>query len=240
MSNKNKNLADKKINEVLKKIDFNKLEGKSKLLIIQCSESKISRRECHENKYFETDFYEYLNTARNLRKFHYLEYINSNPNYFQVVRDFDENGLRTNVDGNYFIDCLNGTNYIPAFERYNGIFYSYELKNLYSQKNSETNLHILIISGLYGILEFRDGIVDYHFEMKKGPKIWGNCLTNTINQYIQENEIDHNAVFYCLSNDYVKNITPNVRWKNIWIKNGGSGSLTTSAKFLRDYFLPRL
>jgi cytoplasmic iron level regulating protein YaaA (DUF328/UPF0246 family) len=126
---------------------------------------------------------------------------------------------------------------MPAVERYHGKFYSYELKNLYYQKNRETNLHILIVSGLYGILEFRDGIVDYHFEIKKGPKIWSDCLTNTINQYIEENEINHDLVFYSLTDDYLRNITPNIRWKNIWI-NHGRGQ--TSARFLKDYFLPNI
>jgi len=226
----NKSVADRKIIDVFNKIDFSNLKdkSKSKLLIIGCSDSKISRNELVERNYFNSESYKYLNAARELRKFHYLEFIESNPNDYLTEND---------VDGNYFIDCLNSTNYMPAVERYHGIFYSYELKNLYYQKNRETNLHILIVSGLYGILEFRDGIVDYHFEIKKGPKIWSDCLTNTINQYIEENEINHDLVFYSLSDDYLRNISPNIRWKNIWI-NHDRGQ--TSARFLKDYFLPNI
>jgi hypothetical protein len=248
MNSNNTDLTEKKIKTLYKKIDFENLKGKNKLLIISCSDEKRNgsfSNDVNEN-YFLNRNYDFLKTARELKKFHYIDYMNINPNYFlfkknkPILRDSNGNNLFLPVTQDYFLNCLNGIDYMPAFERYNGVYYSDNLRTLYNIKNRESNLHILIISGLYGILEFRDNIVDYHFEIKNKPNIWGNCLTNTINQFILENEIDHYSVFYSLSDEYLKNISPNTTWKNIWIKNGRSGSLRTSAKFLKEYFLPNL
>ncbi|WP_396137295.1 peroxide stress protein YaaA [Flavobacterium sp.] len=237
-------LAENKIKKLFESFPFESLRdtSKNKLLIIACSDRKIAGNEICERNYFNSESYKYLKALRELRRFNYIDYINSNSNEYLMIKDINGNGNLTSIDSCYFINSLktNTPNLKPAVERYDGIFYSYDLKNLYFKKNRESNLHILIVSGLYGILEFRDGIIDYHFNIKNGPKIWSNCLTNTINQYISENEIDNDSVFYSLSDEYLKNITPNSAWKNIWIKNGGLGSLQTSAKFLKEYFLPNL
>ena len=244
----NNELADNKINAAFNKIDFDKLKDKTKkkLLIIPCSDKKRhgSFSNNVNNNYFINREYNFLLTARELRKFHYLDYMEINPNYFlykkqnkPIMRDTNGNNLYLPVTNEYFFNCLSGKDYMPAFERYNGFYYGDKLRTLYPNKNRESNLHILIVSGLYGILEFRDNIVDYHFEIKNRPNIWGNCLTNTINKYIDENEINHDLVFYSLSDDYLRNITPNIRWKNIWI-NHDRGQ--TSARFLKDYFLPNI
>lgn len=235
-------LVDKKIKDILKNIHFENLRNKPKLLIIPCSHKKrADGTDFFERNYFNSEIYKYLNVARELRKYHYKEIINSNPNKFVTQKDTTGNGIQVQVDGNYFIDLINNNNnLLQAFERYEGKFYSNELRNLYFQKHRESNLHILIISGLYGIIEFNDEITDYHLKINDGVNLWGNILTDTINQYIIEKNIDHNSVFYSLSDEYLNKINPNTQWKNLWVKNGGSGSLTSSAKFLRDYFLPNL
>lgn len=235
-------LIDKKINDILKNIDFENLKNKPKLLIIPCSNKKrADGTDFHERNYFNSEAYKYLNEVRELRKYHYKEFINSNPDKFVMRKDINGNGIEIQVDGNYFIDLIdNNNNLLPAVERYDGKFYSNDLRNLYSQKYSESNLHILIISGLYGIIEFNDEITDYHLKINDGVNLWSNILTDTINQYIIEKNIDHNSVFYSLSDEYLNKINPNTQWKNLWVKNGGSGSLTSSVKFLRDYFLPNL
>lgn len=219
MSTIKNELVEKKINEILKKIDFENLKNNQKLLIIPCSHKKrADGTDFHERNYFNSEAYKYLNLARELRKYHYKEFINSNPDKFVMQKDINGNGDIVQVDGNYFIDLMNNNNnLLPAFERYEGKFYSYELRNLYFQKHNKSNLHILIISGQYGIIEFNDEITDYHFEIKDGVNLWGNILTNAINQYIVEKDIDHSNVFYALSDKYLNKINPNIQWKNLWI-----------------------
>ena len=60
---------------------------------------------------------------------------------------------------------------------------------LYLQKINNNKLHLLIISGLYGLLKFDDLIPDYHFEMKKNPT-WkqplNNSILNAVKKYIKE------------------------------------------------------
>ncbi|MEO0037455.1 MAG: hypothetical protein RIQ59_666, partial [Bacteroidota bacterium] len=72
-------------------------------------------------------------------------------------------------------------------------------------------------SGLYGIIEFNDQITDYHLKINDGVNLWSNILTDTINQYIIEKNIDHCNVFYALSDEYLKKINPNQHWKSLWI-----------------------
>lgn len=224
MITKNSKLVDKKINEIFKSIDFEELQTKSKLLIISCSHKKrASGTDFYERNYFNSETYKYLNVARELRKYHYKEIINSNPDEFTKQKDITGNGIKVQVDRNYFIDLINNNNNLmQAFYRYEGEFYSYDLRELYYQKNIESNLHILIVSGLYGILEFRDEITDYNLKLNDGPNLWGNILTNVINQYIIENNIENNNVFFALSNEYLKKINPNEQWKNLWINKIGN------------------
>jgi len=238
MSTNNTKLSEKKINTIIKNIDFEYLKDKSKLLIIPCSHKKrASGIDFQERNYFNSEEYEYLNAARKLRKYHYIELINSKPNEFIMQKDITGNGVSVQVEGNYFIDLLNTkNNFMPAFKRYEGKFYSNELKNLYFQKNKDNNLHILIISGLYGILEFRDEIIDYHLKINDGTNIWGSLLTDVINQYILENSIENNNVFFALSNEYLKKIEPNEQWKDLWINKIGK-SKQANLKYSADCVL---
>jgi cytoplasmic iron level regulating protein YaaA (DUF328/UPF0246 family) len=116
-------------------------------------------------------------------------------------------------------------------------FYNPQIKGLYRLKIETSNLHLLIISGLYGLVKHSDYINDYHLEIYKGRNIWVNSITNAINQYINDNQIDHNLVFYSLSDKYLNKINPNTQWKNLWISHDRG---QTSAKFLKEYFLPNL
>jgi cytoplasmic iron level regulating protein YaaA (DUF328/UPF0246 family) len=238
MNTEKTDLVNKKIRDLIKNIDFKNLTNKPKLLIIPCSHKKrASGTDFHERNHFNSEKYEYLNVARKLRKYHYIELINSKPNEFIMQKDITGNGVSVKVEGNYFIDLLNtNNNFMPAFERYEGKFYSNELKNLYFQNNRYNNLHILIISGLYGILEFRDEITDYHLKINDGVNIWGNILTDAINQYIIEKNIDHNDVFYSLSNEYLNKIIPNEQWNNLWI-NKIEKSRQANLKYSADCIL---
>ena len=129
---------------------------------------------------------------------------------------------------------------MPAFKRYDGIFYSPELRKLYIEKNRDSNLHILIISGLYGVLEFRDSIIDYHLEINRIP-FWTQpnniSILNAVKKYIEVNDISNEMVFYSLSNIYNDALKPIEEWINLWIPIGRGH---TSARFLEQEFLPRL
>jgi cytoplasmic iron level regulating protein YaaA (DUF328/UPF0246 family) len=130
---------------------------------------------------------------------------------------------------------------LPAVERYSGIFYSAELKKLYEQKNKESKLHILIVSGLYGIVEMNDAIIDYQLEMKK-TNIWkarkNNTVHNAVLKYIDDNKIEKDLIFYSLSpTSYENALKPKPEWHNLWV-GGDRGS--NSANYLKNDFLPKL
>ena len=98
-------------------------------------------------------------------------------------------------------------------------------------------MHILIISGLYGVLEFRDAILDYHLEIKKQGHLWVNnnsfTLRNTVQQYMHQNNIENENVFYAVSpTNYEKALKPLKNWTSLWV-NVGRGS--NSAKCVRAF-----
>jgi cytoplasmic iron level regulating protein YaaA (DUF328/UPF0246 family) len=96
----------------------------------------------------------------------------------------------------------------------------------------EYNFQLLIISGLYGVLEPYDTIRDYHLEITKIPS-WtkNNYLQVAIENYIKTMEIENNLVFYSLSQKYIKAIEPNYTWNNLWLNKHGRGHL--QAKYLK-------
>jgi cytoplasmic iron level regulating protein YaaA (DUF328/UPF0246 family) len=104
-------------------------------------------------------------------------------------------------------------------------------------------LHVLIISGLYGLLRFDDFIHDYHFEMKRNA-IWKGknnlSIKNEVDKYIVNNQIPIENVFYSLAdNEYRMALKPNPKWKLLWIRNYNA-SPKNSAKFIAEEFLTRL
>lgn len=245
-SSKNKN-TDKKNNssfnqtnefsKLVNSLNLDKLktENRPKLLIIGCSNSKSTQpNSLNKDNYENYNFGNEITSCREIRKNYYREI----PiNYFNGQ---NRNGVI--VDKPYFMNALNN-NRQKALELYGSNrspFFNPQIKDIYRLKIQDSNLHLLIISGLYGLLKHNDFINDYHLTIDKGANIWGNSITNAINQYVQENQIDYDSVFYSLSDEYLNKINPNIQWKNLWIKNGGSGSLTSSAKFLKEYFLPNL
>lgn len=137
--------------------------------------------------------------------------------------------------------------YKRAIDRYTGKYFTEELRNLYEEKIKSNSLHLLILSGLYGVLRYDDSIIDYHLEITKNP-LWKkkNDLTiiNSIKRYIEENQIPEENVFYSLSkNGYVQALKPIKLWNNLWV-NGNDNekivNLINSSRFLDEEFLPRL
>ena len=237
-TNKKNNSTFNQTNEFSKlvnslNLDKLKTENGPKLLIIGCSNSKSTQPNSLDNDNYEN--YNFGNEINSYREIRENYYINELPiGYFNSqVR----NG--NNVDRQYFMNALNN-NPQKALDLYGSNqspFYNPQIKGLYRLKIETSNLHLLIISGLYGLVKHSDYINDYHLEIYKGRNVWVNSITNAINQYINDNQIDHNLVFYSLSDKYLNKINPNTQWKNLWISHDRG---QTSAKFLKEYFLPNL
>jgi cytoplasmic iron level regulating protein YaaA (DUF328/UPF0246 family) len=226
--------------KIIEKYNLDKLknENRPKLLIIPCSKSKSPGG----INTFSSIFNLNPNRTNSITLYNNERIIN--PNYFN-------NEIRVGVnvvDVNYFNIAFNNNICKKAIDRYDGnksIFYrNYELKNLYLQKINNNKLHVLIVSGLYGLLRFDDLIPDYHLEMNKNP-IWTNpydfSIRDAVKDYILVNNIPNENVFYSLAdNEYRQALKPDLNWKLIWIQNGGIGSSYTTAKFIAQEFLPRL
>jgi cytoplasmic iron level regulating protein YaaA (DUF328/UPF0246 family) len=225
--------------KIIEKYNLDKLknDNRPKLLIIPCSKSKSPGG----NNNFNSIFNLYPDSNNSINHYNNERIINSN--YFSKEIRIGVNV----VDVNYFNIAFNNNLCKRAIDRYDGgesAFYSmYGLKNLYLEKINNNKLHLLIISGLYGLLKFDDLIPDYHFEMKKNP-IWKHPLNfsilNTVKEYIKVNDIPNENVFYSLAdNEYRDALKPNPSWKLLWISNY-SGSLKNSAEFIAREFLPRI
>lgn len=225
--------------KLLNSLNLDKLknDNRPKLLIISCSKSK----KVGGNNEFYSMFN--LNPSRENSIHLYNDLLNNNPNYFENEKRVNIN----DVNSNYFNSAFNLNLCMRAIDRYDSgksAFYSnYGLKNIYLQKINNNKLHLLIISGLYGLLNYEDFIPDYHFQMSKNPN-WKNSLDfsihNAVKEYINQNNIPDENVFYSLANnEYRKALKPNKNWKLLWLNNK-SGSPKNSAKFIAQEFLPRL
>lgn len=226
--------------KIIEKYNLDKLknDNRPKLLIIPCSKSKSPGG----INTFSSIFNLNPNRTNSITLYNNERIIN--PNYFN-------NEIRVGVnvvDVNYFNIAFNNNICKKAIDRYDGnrsIFYrNYGLKNLYLQKINNNKLHVLIVSGLYGLLQFDDLIPDYHLEMNKNP-IWTNpydfSIRDAVKDYILVNNIPNENVFYSLAdNEYRQALKPDLNWKLIWIQNVGIGSSYTTAKFIAQEFLPRL
>ena len=222
-------------------VNFEKIKDKNKkkLLIIGCSGKKLSGGDKFRKNYFET--YDGVKHGRNVILEKYSDLLNDPKpiDYFNKKRE----GVL--VDNIYFNNQINNNLFLPALERYSGgRFFTPTHRSLYYEKNKHSNLHILIISGLYGILEFRDSIIDYQLDINKF-KVWNNSniINQTAKKYIDDNGIDKDLVFYSLSpTSYEKALKPDKAWHSLWIKRPGGRSVNTqdSADYLVHDFLPNL
>ena len=206
--------------------NWSKLKDSStpKLLIIGCSDSKQTQQNQIEVNPHNYDFGPDISDARESRMIQYTDLLNNpdHANYFVKKRNGNQ------VYAEYFQDSLN-ENFYQAINLYgsNGSpFFNVIMKELYRNKigNNNNNLHLLIVSGLYGILKYDDCINDYHLKIDKRPNIWGNSILLAVNNYIKKNNIDNDAVFYSLSDKYLYRLNPvNIDWTNLWKKYGHNG-----------------
>jgi hypothetical protein len=221
-------------NEIIEQLT-NRKKDTPVLLILGCSDSKSAGGDILQNNYFETDC---INIKRQLTLDNYNESIENNPKEFNKKRN------RIPVDANYFFNCQN--TYIQALERYctnNGKLYNRELVDLFLQKIAEGKLHILILSGLYGVLKWDDKIIDYHLKYKKRNNQFNDdCISECILDYIVDINIDNRNIYYAISptGQYLNMLNNNILniGSNIWISNNDRGQGTN--RMLLDDFLPNL
>ncbi|MFN6342718.1 MAG: hypothetical protein ACK4Y6_09990, partial [Bacteroidota bacterium] len=221
-------------NEIIERLT-NRKKDSPVLLILGCSNSKSAGGDGLQSNYFET---ECINNKRQLTLANYNQSIENNPTEFNKKRN------RIQVDANYFFNCQN--TYLPALERYctnSGKLYNRELVNCFLQKIAEGKLHILILSGLYGILKWDDKIIDYHLKYKKrNTQFNDDCISECILNYISDINIDNRNIYYAISptGGYLNMLNNNILnvGSNIWISNGDRGQATN--RMLLVDFLPNL
>jgi len=225
----NNNPPIKKDFQNLKKLDWSKIKDKNrkKLLIIGCSSSKQPGGNL--NSYTNYDFGELLENHRKLRLEYYKTLFNSSPDYFEENLEKYRKSLTNNK-------------ILEAYKRYNGDFYTNDLRALYKRANEEYNFSILILSGLYGLLDFKDYIKDYHLEIKKGGRTgndWNNDdIENTILLFNKENKIEDEDIFYCISDSYKNALKPKDNWNNLWVGNDrGKNSAKLLAQFISEVLI---
>jgi hypothetical protein len=199
-----------------------------KLLIIGCSDSKVEGgRRISDNN---VNFNQRLNLLRIERRKFYNQLFENNPEHFL------KNG--SNLIKRYR-NAINNENdkLMQAYLRYAGKYFTRELQEKYLSINQKNNFHILIISGLYGVLGFRDKIIDYHLKIDAKDNIWMN---NTINEsvvgYKTQYRIDDRDVYYSISGTYTEVLRPYQNWNDLWQNRGrGIQNLVYSAQYLNEF-----
>lgn len=210
------------------------------LLILPCTSEKIYGGDELNNINNTFSAHKCLEHSRlNRMKFYNELLLKDDPKeYFNKRRSVDLKPIK--FDKSYFTKCQqNPVKYMMAIDRYDGILYTKEIKLLLKEK-AKKGLHILIISGLYGVLKYDDHIIDYQLDINKGGfKVWKNnkndCIGNVLGEYISNNEIKYENVTAVLSNTYIKPII-NISKKfgrNIWGLADGYGD--NHVVFLKDY-----
>lgn len=203
----------------------------SKLLILPCSSEKVSggMNFSQINDYFSND--QILNFTREKRLNYYKKLLSSEKDseYFEKRRKFN-NSTSQKVDNKYFNSCISeNLKFMEAINRYDGILYDGMIRNKIINKINN-GLHVLIISGFYGVLKYNDHILDYQLDIKKGGnKFWTvnniNSISNSILSYISKNNISRSNVTVILSDTYSKplnNIVSSFK-ENLWDKADGYG-----------------
>lgn len=206
----------------------------AKLLIIGCSDSKSvggTKLENTTNDYFCDSLQEFRTTRKN----QYEQKLIENPEYFN-----HGNGMNR---PNYYDNAWSGDLYKRAIERYTGILYRDDLMRIYDRLINNGELHLLIVSDLYGLLRYDDQIKDYHYSLNNTQNIntfARRHLTPAIINYIEENKIQKIGVALSETN-YMNRIGINqleeldVPLENLWIQAGGIAGLHATATSIYNW-----
>ena len=192
------------------------------LLILPCTSEKVfgGVKLKNPNNNFSTN-QNILKCRENRFNFYKEELLKEDvKKYFNKKRQINFNNV-IKVNNKYFKKCIDEPYYMMAIDRYDGILYTKKVKELVKEKIKE-GLHVLIISGLYGILKYDDHIIDYQLEIKTGGfNVWKknniNCISDILEKYISDNKIKHENITVILSGEYMKAFEKSKKFeKNIW------------------------
>ena len=143
------------------------VEGKKHLIIIPCCKEKIDPLGIQNNP----------------------TYFFNNANGINIT-----NLINTRVDvlDNHPNALIAQNFYDKAWNLYDGHLYKNLKKSqeLIENKLTDGKLEIIIISALYGVVNYTSCINKYDLEMDKTRNQWGNIIREAIVQYIEDNKID--------------------------------------------------
>jgi len=108
---------------------------------------------------------------------------------------------------------------LSALDRYNGHLYNSSpgFRNTIKEAYSKNNIHILIMSGAFGILTPSERIHNYDKQM--AAMYWRrHGLPKIIEEYIEQNNITHVYGFFSRTTDYIK-IMKSVDWKQLNVRS---------------------
>lgn len=199
---KPKPIVTKELKDIGKPLTSTKLRGKKILIIFPCSAKKQKK-----------DIYETFKEAEERKVIDYI--VNT--------KDYLLNGRKGMA---YYIDKNSGL--IAALDRYNGSLYSVDsfresVREVYFRKD----IHILIMSGAYGILTPSERI--HYYRKLMNAKYWKkHCLTKIIEEYIDRNKITNIYGFFARTSDYIK-IMKSISWLKL--------KENTSLKVARTYYI---
>lgn len=165
------------------------MNKESKLLILPCSSKKSQGGVYKESLINHFSQNQALCENRGKRNKYYMALLDD-PNYLKINSPGNK---KKKIDR--FKTSARNHLYKRAIDRYNGEFYKDGLRELLLAKIQNYNLHVLIVSGLYGLLRYDDDIMDYHLKIDQGGinKFWGkgskNVIKNAIVDYISQNKI---------------------------------------------------
>lgn len=132
-----------------------------------------------------------------------------NTDYFDVVPEssIDDFRMTRNNILNEFARELKDPQYLlEAYQRYNGHIYKRVNWQLAHQKVDAGCLKIVIVSALFGLMEYKRQIPNYNLTFGQTEASWGSSIQNAINQYIADNGIKIKNVFNFLSRQYAQSM----------------------------------
>lgn len=183
-------LQMKKCNKV---ITSDQSEGQKILILFPCSARKndeVSRETFEERE--EKHAIDYIKTTRYLLA-------------------SGREGMSSYIDFNSKV--------LSALDRYNGHLYNSSpgFKNIIKEAYSKNNIHILIISAVYGILTPSERI--HNYEKQMDAMYWRHHgLPKIIEEYIEQNNITHVYGFFSRTTNYIK-IMKSVDWKQLTVRS---------------------
>ena len=186
--NKYKEFVGRESNKIDKSPGSIGLDNKEILILFPCSGAK---QRVAITKIFDED---------NEKKV--TDYLDTTRAYLMAGRK----GMSSYID--------NDSQLMSALDRYSGNLYSIDsFRETVRASYSMKNVHILIMSGAYGILLLNERI--HYYKQPINAQYWKlNRLPDVIEEYIEKNNISHVYGFFSFSTDYIK-IMKGINWNRL-------------------------